>query len=39
LREIEIAKCNAQRYNDPRMFDDLPICVEAYKARMALSAE
>jgi hypothetical protein len=59
LREMEIAKCNSHRYNEPgycerywkdygnamrssngtmtpRMFDDLPICVEAFKARKAL---
>jgi hypothetical protein len=59
LREMEIAKCNANRYNEPgycerywkdygnamrstngtmtpRMFDDLPVCVQAYEARKAL---
>lgn len=59
LRDMEIAKCKADRRNDPefcasywkdygnasraangtmnpRMFDDLPSCVTAMKARMAL---
>lgn len=59
LREMEIAKCNANRNNEPgycerywkdygnamriadagmtpRMFDDLPICVQAFKARKDL---
>jgi len=59
LREMEIAKCNAHRDNDPgycerywkdygnamrvagggmtpRMFDDLPICLQAFEARKAL---
>jgi hypothetical protein len=60
LREMEIAKCKANRSNDdaycerywkdygnamrganggmvPRMFDDLPVCVAAFKARKALA--
>lgn len=57
LRDAEIAKCKADKTNDPehcehffsdygsggrrtpRLFDDLPSCVAAAKARKALNAE